>query len=135
MRGFFADTSWFLALVNKRDGLSEIVLRFVLSPTDSLVTTDWVLVEFVNAMHRGTNRSLAISLIANLRREANVEIVPACDELLEAGLNLFARRPDKEWSLTDCISFVVTERQGLTEALTADRHFEQAGFKALLLEG
>jgi predicted nucleic acid-binding protein len=53
--------------------------------------------------------------------------------LFDAGLELYSRRPDKEWSLTDCISFVVMEEHGLTEALTTDHHFEQAGFTALLM--
>ena len=50
----------------------------------------------------------------------------------QAGFDLFANRPDKDWSLTDCISFGVMTERGLTEALTADRHFEQAGFRAVL---
>ena len=54
------------------------------------------------------------------------------EALFEAGFNLFEARPDKDWSLTDFISFVVMEREGLTEALTGDHHFEQAGFTALL---
>lgn len=58
---------------------------------------------------------------------------PPPPKLLDAGMELLSRRADKRWSLTDCISFVVMERHGLTEAVTADRHFEQAGFRALLL--
>jgi hypothetical protein len=58
--------------------------------------------------------------------------MPSSNELFAAGVELYATRPDKEWSLTDCISFVVMEREGLTDALTGDRHFEQAGFKVLL---
>jgi predicted nucleic acid-binding protein len=59
-------------------------------------------------------------------------IVEANRAIYDAGLNLYAQRPDKDWSLTDCISFVVMKRLRLTEALTADKHFEQAGFKVLL---
>ena len=59
-------------------------------------------------------------------------IVPLSSELLDAGLRLIANRPDKDWSLTDCISFVVMTRYEIQEALTGDQHFEQAGFKALL---
>jgi len=59
-------------------------------------------------------------------------VVPASTELVKAGLDHYRRRPDKDWSLTDCISFVVMQREGITEALTADHHFEQAGFVALL---
>jgi hypothetical protein len=58
--------------------------------------------------------------------------MPSSNELFAAGVELYATRPDKEWSLTDCISFVVMEREGLTDALTGDRHFEQSGFKVLL---
>ncbi len=67
-----------------------------------------------------------------LRSDPTVTIIPSSTELFAAGVELYATRPDKEWSLTDCISFVVMEREGLTDALTGDRHFEQAGFKVLL---
>ena len=67
-----------------------------------------------------------------LRNDPTVKIVPSSNELFAAGVELYATRSDKEWSLTDCISFVVMEREGLTDALTGDRHFEQAGFKVLL---
>ena len=68
----------------------------------------------------------------SLPRDSRVEIVRLTPELLERGVTLFRSRADKNWPLTDCISFVVMEHHGLSEALTADRHFEQAGFKALL---
>jgi predicted nucleic acid-binding protein len=61
-----------------------------------------------------------------------VRIIPPSDEQYARGFDLYRRRPDKEWSLTDCISFVVMAEEGLTEALTGDKHFEQAGFAALL---
>jgi predicted nucleic acid-binding protein len=59
-------------------------------------------------------------------------VVPASTELLHRGLALYHDRPDKEWQLTDCMAFIVMDDKNLTEALTGDRHFEQAGFKALL---
>jgi uncharacterized protein len=67
-----------------------------------------------------------------MRNDPDTIIVPAASDLLQQGFDLFSRRPDKEWSLTDCISFVVMEDYGLSEALTSDSHFEQAGFKKLL---
>lgn len=67
-----------------------------------------------------------------MRRSAFFQILPASSELLQRGLALYQARPDKEWQLSDCISFIVMEQEGLTEALTGDRHFEQAGFQALL---
>ena len=69
-----------------------------------------------------------------LRANPNITITAASAELFERGCRLYADRPDKDWSLTDCISFVVMEEKAITEALTADHHFEQAGFNALLLK-
>ena len=59
-------------------------------------------------------------------------MVPFDAGLMDRGLAIFAERQDKDWPLTDCISFVVMQEQGITEALTGDRHFEQAGFVAML---
>ena len=71
-------------------------------------------------------------MFRDLQQQEKLTIIPASRELLDEGLNLYEDRPDKEWSLTDCISFVVMQREGLTEALTGDKHFEQAGFVSLL---
>jgi predicted nucleic acid-binding protein len=62
-----------------------------------------------------------------------LEVVPLTEDLFAEGLALFLSRPDKEWSLTDCISFMVMEKRGIRQAFTADKHFAQAGFEALLL--
>jgi predicted nucleic acid-binding protein len=70
--------------------------------------------------------------VTRIRSDRNIEVIPASTELFEAGLQLHAQRPDKEWSLTDCISFVVMQRRGITSALAYDHHFEQAGFEVLL---
>jgi predicted nucleic acid-binding protein len=77
------------------------------------------------------NRPKVHALVAHVRSMKGYELVPASSELFEAGLRLHAQRLDKEWSLTDCISFVVMEEQGISEALTGDHHFEQAGFHLL----
>ncbi len=71
-------------------------------------------------------------MIENLRSAEDIQIVPASADLFDRGFHYFTERPDKEWSLTDCISFVVMNERGITEGLTADHHFEQAGFVALL---
>jgi predicted nucleic acid-binding protein len=78
------------------------------------------------------NRQSFLLTLDSLRRSKKVTIASWSNELFDAGVDLYANRPDKEWSLTDCISFVVMERNGLTEALTGDHHFEQGGFVALL---
>ena len=75
-----------------------------------------------------------LALVDGMRSSSRVKIVPAGSALLNRGLQLMGERDDKDWSLTDCISFVVMKEQGVKEALTEDRHFEQAGFVALLRE-
>jgi predicted nucleic acid-binding protein len=75
---------------------------------------------------------LFIQLVDELRSDANTVIVPASSKLFEEGYDLFRRRADKDWSLTDCLSFVVMDQEGVSEALTADHDFEQAGFTILM---
>ena len=73
-----------------------------------------------------------LGLLEMLEKDTEVTLVPASADLWRGGIALFAARPDKDWSLTDCISFVVMQERSITDALTADHHFEQAGFMALL---
>ena len=96
------------------------------------MTTAWVLAEVADALAAPDSRSLFLALYDRLRGNPNVTIVPPTLELFEQGIDFYARRPDKAWSLTDCISFLVMRRYGLTDALTGDHHFEQAGFRAIL---
>ena len=83
-------------------------------------------------LDRLIDHSLIKRLIPFLRVESGVTIIPATQELFESGFALFSQRMDKDWSLTDCISFVAMRQRGITDVLTGDRHFEQAGFKVLL---
>ena len=126
------DTFYFVALSNPRDAAHDRAVAWTRTFTGRFVTTTWVLTEFANHMCDPQNRQEFIEMLHDLRGNDKVEIVPSGDSRWEDGLKLFANRPDKEWSLTDCLSFVVMEREGLTDALTGDRHFEQAGFVALL---
>ncbi|HLA83753.1 MAG TPA: PIN domain-containing protein [Thermoguttaceae bacterium] len=134
MKPVFADTVYYLALINSRDQYAPAATRFTSVFSGVFVTTAWVLAEVANSLARGSDRSLFCELYQDLANDHRVTIVPAVQDLFEQGIDLFAKRPDKEWSLTDCISFIVMQEYGLTEALTADRHFEQAGFKAVLRE-
>jgi hypothetical protein len=88
--------------------------------------------EVGDALATGPNRRLFPQWLDSLLASAHLEIVPATNDWFFRGLALYRARPDKEWSLTDCISFVVMGERSLTEALTSDHHFEQAGFAALL---
>ncbi len=97
-----------------------------------VLLTDFIILELGNAFSGTAERGPFSRLVAHLRAHSNVRIIPASRDLLDRGLELLSRRADKEWSLTDCTSFLVMWDEGLTDALTTDHHFEQAGFRALL---
>jgi hypothetical protein len=97
------------------------------------VTTSFVLIEVGDGLAGGRRRTKLVDLIDEIRSDPANTIVPASEGLLEQGLDLYRKRDDKTWSITDCISFVVMKKMGIAEALTGDKHFVQAGFKALLL--
>ena len=128
----FADTSYLLALLNPDDEFHAAATAWSGKLEEIVVTTMWVLTELGDALHRGRNRATFARFLDTLGSHEDFEVVPASAELFQRGVEFFRVRPDKEWSLTDCISFVVMAEKGISEALTADRHFEQAGFKALL---
>lgn len=132
MKAVFADTSFYAAIVNVRDELHERAKSWGARITGSIVTTEFVLLETANFCTYGRQRAVLLRLIENLRNDAAAQIVPATASGFQRGLDLFGARSDKEWSLTDCISFVIMEELALTDALTADEHFEQGGFRALL---
>ena len=128
----FADTFVFLAMLNRRDERHRAAIDALRGVRGHLVTTAWVVTELANGLSASESRSAFVRLERRLRTDSRVTIVPPDVPLYEAGLTLYRQRPDKNWSLTDCISFVVMRQRGISEALTGDRHFEQAGFIALL---
>lgn len=97
------------------------------------MTTEAVLLEWLNALSDASTRRIAAESYLRVCADARIEVVPLQAELMRSAVELYRGRPDKNWSLTDCVSFVVMERRGLMEALTMDRDFEQAGLKALML--
>lgn len=123
----FADSFYFLALLNRSDEGHQRAVSLSSQRGGSLVTTAWVLTEVADALASPKHRRDFVALLRALRSDPDIEVVPADDELFDAGVDLYTRRPDKEWSLTDCVSFVVMEQRGIVEALTGDHHFEQAG--------
>ena len=128
----FVDTSYYVAAVNARDAMHRAALEFARSYTGAMLTTEFVLIEVGNWLARSGDRVVFVDLLRQLRADPQVTVLPASPVLFERGLSLYTRRPDKDWSLTDCISLVVMEEHGLRDALTADHHFEQAGFTILL---
>ena len=99
-----------------------------------IVTTDCVILELGDALCHPRDREDFVALLESLGRDSRIQIVPLTPELLDRGIQRFRDRLDKGWSLTDCISFVVMEDEGIRDVLTGDRHFEQAGFYTLLAE-
>jgi len=133
MKTVFADTFYFLALLNPSDQAHSKAVAFTSSNTVRMLTTEWVLTELADGLARSRRgRTEFLGTLADLQADADVTIIPCGHALMAEGIQLYAQRPDKEWSLADCITFVVMTKHGLTEALTGDHHFEQAGFVALL---
>jgi len=130
----FADTVFWVALVIRADQHHARAQAWSQRVTGRLVTTDAVLTETANAMARPNWRGHAVGLIDHLLSRADVEVVRSGPDLWARGWALYRGRPDKGWGLTDCVSFVVMEDAGLTDALTSDEHFRQAGFRTLLTE-
>ena len=137
MRVVFADAGYFIAILDDRDELyertAEVVAALVLNET---ATTEMVLVEVLNHTSRAGEhyRRLAARLVRRLRDDPGVEVVPQTTRQFEAAFERFDARPDQNWSLTDCASFLLMEERGMRDALANDRDFEQAGFVALLRE-
>jgi predicted nucleic acid-binding protein len=135
MIAVFADTSFFVAYLNARDEYHPMALQWMTASLEPIVTTQWVLAELGNFLAEGPNRRLFAPLVRGLYAEDRVEIVPADGASFMDALNLYLRRPDKEWSFTDCVSFRLMKSRRIKDALTADHHFEQAGFRRLLKTG
>ena len=127
----FADTFHFLALFSADDEAHERAVRLNRERQGALVTTECVLTEVADALAAPAARPVFLALLAALRSDPRAVVVPASGDLFERGVSLFRERPDKFWTLTDCISFVVMEDRGIREALTGNHHFEQAGYQIL----
>jgi len=132
MTTYFADSFYYLAILNREDARHAAAVSLSQELHGGQVTTAWVLTEVADAMAAPNQRGRFLTFLARLRANPRVTIVPASQDLFEQGLELYAQRPDKNWTLTDCISFVTMRQKAVAEALTGDHHFEQAGFAALL---
>lgn len=131
----FVDTAAFVGILVSKDQHHRLAIKTMAdlrAKKAHLCTTEAVLFELANALSAVEFRERTVSFIDTLRGLASVEIVPTNTELFENALNLYRERPDKEWSLTDCASFVVMKEREINLAFTSDKHFEQAGFIKLL---
>lgn len=135
MSEVFLDTAYAIALVVEADQHHAAAVRLSLkieAEKRRLLTTRAILLEIGNSLARIGHRSSAIEILDALESDSMVEIVSLTEDLYRRGYDLFQTRRDKEWGITDCISFVVMQERGVTEALTTDAHFQQAGFVAML---
>jgi uncharacterized protein len=133
MTAVFADTFYWVALTDPNDALYERAAHIeALLAGRSFVTTDEVLSEFLTFFGGSLRlRRRAVETVRELESDPNILVLPQSRESFQSGFELYAARPDKGYSLTDCISMETMRRQGLTDILTNDRHFEQEGFHAL----
>ncbi|MDP4029546.1 MAG: PIN domain-containing protein [Gallionella sp.] len=136
-KAVFLDTGFAIALASPRDryhGRAVQLAGDLKASGSAITTTRAVLLEIGAALAKVSYRGAAVSIIDMLENDPDVEIVSLIDNLFAEAFDLFRGRLDKDWSLTDCMSFVVMRQLGIQAALAADIHFQQAGFKALLLE-
>jgi predicted nucleic acid-binding protein len=130
----FVDTGYWIAYVDRSDRYHERAIALARLLVGPLVTTEAVLTEVGNAFSDLRWRAACVSMLSRIRSNPAIEIVSVTEALFDRAVRLYTARPDKEWGLTDCISFVVMQERGIAEALAADQHFVQAGFRALLRE-
>jgi hypothetical protein len=132
---FFLDTSFAIALSTTTDQHHSRALELadqIENQEINLITTQAILLEIGNALSKQKYRVLAAQLLESLILDPSVEVISLSEELYQSAFYLFKSRPDKEWGLVDCVSFVVMNDRAISSALIADKHFSQAGFIALL---
>jgi len=134
MRKVFADTLYWIAVTKPHDEWHDISLAAKKRLGEViLVTTDDVLVEFLAALRKGPIlREKAVQAVRAILGNPNVKVLPHSRKSFLEGLELYAQRQDKEYSLTDCISMNVMKSESAQECLTNDDHFQQEGFRVLI---
>lgn len=135
MNRFFLDTAYAIALSNPTDqhhARAKALARQLRLQGAKFITTRAVMIEIANSFAKQRYRNATIKILKAIEADKSIEKIAISDELYKQAFQLYCERPDKEWGLTDCISFVVMKDRGLTDALTADTHFKQAGFNVLL---
>lgn len=132
MNRVFADTAFYVAIVNARDDLHESARTFSETYTGPVITTEYVLVELRHWFIRNGCRDQYPAVANAIRTDPHTTVIPADGNLLAEAAQLYASRPDQNATLTDCISFIIMKRHNLTQALTPPEPFQQAGFTTLL---
>jgi len=131
------DTAALIALSNRTDNWHReaVRIRQVLSQQgQKLVTSEWILTEFLNGFSKPPLRQIAIQVLDRIRSSRVVQIVSSSSALWWRGQEIYRQYADKEWSLVDCISIVICSEFNVSDIFTTDHHFEQAGFNILMRE-
>jgi uncharacterized protein len=131
----FLDTAYALALSSPNDLFHQRAAHLadeIEAAGVRVVTTRAIMLEIGNAFSKQRRRHADIELLDALEADSGVEIIPLSEQLYKRAWQFFCERPDKEWGLTDCVSFIVMQDRAMTEALTTDEHFRQAGFQPLM---
>ena len=132
MKTTFVDTSYYLALLNADDQWYAAAIKLAPKLRKArLVATRWVLMEVADALRDTASRGIAGEFIRKLVARTDMVVVSGSDALFDRGLRFYEKHRDKEWSLTDCVSFVVMQEANIREALAFDKHFHQAGFRVI----
>lgn len=131
----FLDTAYAIALSSPGDQFhtkaAELAEQMEQDGT-RIITTRAVLLEIGNALGKQRYRANAVALLEAMEEDPRVEIVPLSEDLFARAFQHYRSRPDKEWGLIDCVSFIVMQDLGITAALATDDHFQQAGFRVLM---
>ena len=128
MRVLFGDAFYFMGILNRRGQYADQFVAFNESFDGRIITTDWILAEVADAFSASNIRGRVRDYFMHLRNVEEFECIRASDDLFDRALSLYHKHIDKDWSFTDCTSFVAMRDRGITDALTGDKHFEQAGF-------
>jgi predicted nucleic acid-binding protein len=128
----FIDTGYLIGLINPSDELHARAVEWSGRVSLPVVSTDYVFLEVLNYFSATPFRIRAHEVLHRLATDPAFELVHVETVRLAKGMELHRRRADKDWSLTDCVSFILMEERGMTSALAYDRHFEQAGYESLL---
>lgn len=129
----FLDTSGLLALHHKAEPLHAAAVAHYRTGTSHRLTHSYVLAELVAlANARKLPRLAALNYVSDLIDNPDIETVWVSESLHREAMALLTAQEDKSYTLCDAVSFLLMRRRGLVEALTTDRHFEQAGFVRLL---
>ncbi len=135
MSKVFIDTAAWLALINKDDEFhlkAKAVRDRLVAEKLECITTSQVIIEVANSLSKPPLRQAAVKLIESIKRSPDIKVIQITERLCEKAWAMYKSQSDKEWSLTDCTSFIVMEEEVMEEAFTTDHHFEQAGFVKLL---